>query len=105
MEDKPRSPSWAAPCRPRYAARPPRLSTAYRGWLRGKPISAATGICLSHWLVLTLQDIDPYMAKAIRYTFPDEHAPTELKIIQEAASSIKGFYFSAVQNAAHDADE
>ena len=35
------------------------------------------------------------MAKAIRYTFPDEHAPTELKIIQEAASSIKGFYFSA----------
>lgn len=45
------------------------------------------------------------MAKAIRYTFPDEHAPTELKITQEAASSIKGFYFSAAQDAAHDADE
>lgn len=76
-----------------------------RGWLQGKPISAVAGICLSHWLVLTLQDIDPYMAKAIRYTFPDEHAPTELKIIQEAASSIKGFYFSAAQDAAQDADE
>ena len=49
-----------------------------RGWLQGKPISSVAGICLS-----------------IRYTFPDEHAPTELKIIQEAASSIKGFYFSA----------
>lgn len=45
------------------------------------------------------------MAKAIRYTFPDEQAPTELKIIQEAASSIKGFYFSAAQAATHDADE
>ncbi len=45
------------------------------------------------------------MAKAIRYTFPDEQAPTELKIIQEAASSIKGFYFSAAHDAAHDAEE
>ena len=45
------------------------------------------------------------MAKAIRYTFPDEQAPTELKIIQEAASSIKGFHFSAALAAAQDADE
>ena len=76
-----------------------------RGTRQHRPIRAATDICLSHWLVLTLQDIDPYMAKAIRYTFPDEQAPTELKIIQEAASSIKGFYFSAAQDAARDADE
>ena len=45
------------------------------------------------------------MAKAIRYTFPDEQAPTELKIIQEAASSNKGSYFSAAQAVAQDADE
>ena len=45
------------------------------------------------------------MAKAIRYTFPDEHAPTELKIIQEAARTITGVYFSAAQDAARDADE
>ena len=36
----------------------------------------------------------PYMARTITYYYPDETAPSSLKVFQDRSSQIRGFYFT-----------
>lgn len=38
--------------------------------------------------------LDPYMARTITYYYPDETAPSSLKVFQDRSSQIRGFYFT-----------